>query len=178
MVMDALRGYLQLANGVTEMSRQRATAMAKAMLSSPEATREQVATLANDLVEASKANRDAVASLVKYEVDRGLGRLGFATAEELTEMTARVRSLESEVRDLRQAVAAAEQAAKAAAQASEQATEQASEREKATGPARRSSRASATRKAPTSAAAVSAGGAPARKRRPAKSQTGDGDGAA
>jgi polyhydroxyalkanoate synthesis regulator phasin len=107
MVMDALRGYLQLASGVTEMSRQRATAMAKAMLSSPEATRDQVSALANDLVETSKENRDAVASLVKYEVDRGLGRLGFANAEEVADLTGRVRSLESEVRELRQAASAA-----------------------------------------------------------------------
>jgi polyhydroxyalkanoate synthesis regulator phasin len=114
MVMDALRGYLQLAGGMTEMSRQRATAMAKAMLASPEATRDQVSSLANDLLETSKANREAVSALVKYEVDRGLGRLGFATAEELAQLSGRVRSLESEVRELRQAQATAAAAPPAA----------------------------------------------------------------
>lgn len=149
MVMDALRGYLQLASGVTEMSRQRATSMAKAMLSSPEATREQVSALANDLVETSKMNRDAVAALVKFEVDRGLGRLGFNSAEELAELTARVRSLESEVRDLRLAVAAA----------AEQASAQRTAAPSAKAPAR---------KAPARTATSRAAAAPARKRAPAK----------
>lgn len=166
MVMDALRGYLQLAGGVTEMSRQRATAMAKAMLSSPEATRDQVATLANDLIEASKMNRDAVATLVKYEVDRGLGRLGFATAEELTEMAARVRSLESDVRELRQAVIAAEQAAEQARTASRKAPARKA-------PVRKAARGKAPAATATSGTA-SGDGAPARKRRAAKPKDGTG----
>lgn len=104
MVMDAVRGYLQLAGGVTEMSRQRATAMAKAMLTSPETTREQVSALAADLLELSRTNRDAVGMMVRNEVDRGLARMGLATSEEVAELTGRVRSLESAVSELRAAL--------------------------------------------------------------------------
>ena len=97
---DALKGYLALANGLTEVTRQRAVAAAKALVAQGEATAGQVGSLADDLVTQSKSNREAVTALVKYEVDRTLGRVGLATADEVSELTARVRALESLVRDL------------------------------------------------------------------------------
>ena len=102
---DALKGYLALANGLTEVTRQRATAAAKALVAQGEATAGQVTSLADDLVTQSKSNREAVAALVKYEVDRTLGRVGLATADEVSELTARIRALEATVRDLGAAAA-------------------------------------------------------------------------
>lgn len=100
---DALKGYLALANGLTEVTRQRATAAAKALVAQGEATAGQVSNLADDLVSQSKSNRDAVAALVKYEVDRTLGRVGLASSEEVGELTDRIRALETAVRKLAQA---------------------------------------------------------------------------
>ena len=104
---DALKGYLALANGLTEVTRQRAVAAAKALVAQGEATAGQVSSLADDLVTQSKNNREAVAALVKYEVDRTLGRVGLATADEVGELTARLRALEASVRDLGAASASA-----------------------------------------------------------------------
>ncbi|MCW2667238.1 MAG: hypothetical protein JWN57_2200, partial [Frankiales bacterium] len=98
---DALKAYLSLASGLTEVTRQRAVAAARALVSQGEATAEQVTSLADDLLQQSRANRDAVAALVLYEVDRTLGRVGLASADEVAELSARVRALEALIRDLR-----------------------------------------------------------------------------
>lgn len=97
---DALKAYLSLASGLTEVTRQRAVAAARALQSQGEATAEQVGALAEDLLEQSRSNREAVTALVKYEVDRTLGRVGLASADEVAELSARVRVLESSVRQL------------------------------------------------------------------------------
>jgi polyhydroxyalkanoate synthesis regulator phasin len=98
-VKDSLKGYLALANGLTEVTRQKATAAAKALVAQGEATAGQVTGLADDLLAQSKSNREALSALVKFEVDKALGRVGLASAEEVTELTARIRSLETQLRD-------------------------------------------------------------------------------
>ena len=96
---DALKGYLALANGLTEVTRQRATAAAKALVAQGEAAAGSVQAITDDLLAQSKSNREAVTALVKFEVDKALGRVGLATAEEVSELTARIRQLEKELRD-------------------------------------------------------------------------------
>jgi polyhydroxyalkanoate synthesis regulator phasin len=93
-MLDAVKNYLSLASGVTEVTRQRATAAAKALAASGEATAEQVSNLADDLVINSRNNRDAMLALVRYELDRALSRLGLATADEVTSLQRRVTILE------------------------------------------------------------------------------------
>ena len=100
---DALKSYLALAGGVTQLTRRRALAAARALVSQGEATAEQVTALAEDLLAQTRQNREAVAALVAFEVDRALGRLGLATADEVTALTGRVRDLERELRELRRA---------------------------------------------------------------------------
>jgi polyhydroxyalkanoate synthesis regulator phasin len=117
-VRDALKSYLALAGGVTEVTRQRAVSAAKALVSQGEATAEQVSSLAEDLLTQSRQNREAVLSLVSSEVDRALGRVGLASADEVTALTERVRHLETQVAQLTGAGApagAATSAPKAAA---------------------------------------------------------------
>lgn len=97
---DALKGYLALASGLTEVTRQKATAAAKALVAQGEATAGQVTALADDLLTQSKSNREALTSLVKFEVDKALGRVGLASADEVTELTARIRSLEAQLREV------------------------------------------------------------------------------
>ncbi len=93
-MLDAVKNYLSLASGVTEVTRQRATAAAKALAASGEATAEQVSNLADDLVVNSRNNRDAMLALVRFELDRALSRLGLATADEVTSLQRRVTVLE------------------------------------------------------------------------------------
>jgi polyhydroxyalkanoate synthesis regulator phasin len=101
MVRDALRTYLTMASGLVEVPRQQAMRVAKALVSQGETTAGQAGQVAEDLIGTSRANRDALLQLIRYEVDRGLGRLGLATAEEVRELTERVHTLEAQVRDLR-----------------------------------------------------------------------------
>jgi polyhydroxyalkanoate synthesis regulator phasin len=99
-VLDALKNYLSLATGLTEVTRQRATAAAKALVASGEARAESVTTLAEDLIAASNRNREAVNALVKFEVERTLGRLGFAGVDQMEAAQARIVALEGRVRAL------------------------------------------------------------------------------
>lgn len=103
---DALKSYLALAGGLVEVPRQRALAAAKALVAQGEATAEQVTALADDLITQSRANREAVAALVKFEVDRTLGRVGLATGEEVGDLAARLQAVEAEVRALKSALQA------------------------------------------------------------------------
>jgi polyhydroxyalkanoate synthesis regulator phasin len=89
-----MKSYLALAGGVTEVTRQRALAAAKALVAQGEATAEQVTTLAEDLLAQTRQNREAVVALVGFEVDRALGRVGLASADEVAALTERVRALE------------------------------------------------------------------------------------
>lgn len=98
MVRDAVRNYLGLAAGIGTLTQQRAVAAARALVSSGEATAEQVSSLADDLLATSKANREAVAGLVRVEIERALGRLGLATAEDVRALTARLAAAEGTAR--------------------------------------------------------------------------------
>ena len=91
-MFDAVKNYLALANGVTEVTRQRAVSAAKALVASGEATAEQVSNLADDLLTTSRNNRDTVLALVRYEIDRALVRLGLATSEEISSLAQRLAS--------------------------------------------------------------------------------------
>ncbi len=112
---DALKSYLALAGGVTDVTRQRALAAAKALVAQGEATAEQVTTLAEELLSQSRQNREAVVSLVGFEVDRALGRVGLASTDEVTALTERVRALETQVALLTGDAPAAGQSKKAPA---------------------------------------------------------------
>ncbi len=103
MRQDAWRAYLEMALGLTEASRKKATKAVKRALGKGGATAEQLQELAEELVKTSAANREAMTKLVRYELDRALGRVGLATAEEVSELTARVRQLEAELAEARTA---------------------------------------------------------------------------
>ncbi len=163
-MLDAVKNYLNLASGVTEVTRQRAVAAAKALASSGEATAEQVSNLADELIVQSRNNRDAMLALVRYEVDRALNRLGLATADEVASLQRRVTSLEGAL-----AKAGGSDSAPPSAEATRRATP-------GSGPARKAAK-RAPAKAPVKAAtntgaptkAVKAATSSAAKAAPAKS---------
>ncbi len=103
---DALKSYLALAGGVTDLTRQKAVTAAKALVSQGEATAEQVTGLAEDLLAQSRQNREAVVALVSFEVDRALGRVGLATTDEVEQLTSRIRDLEQQLRTVTSAAPA------------------------------------------------------------------------
>lgn len=113
-MQDAWRAYLELALGLTEASRKKAQKVAKKLVGKGGVTAAQLQSLAEDLVSTSLANREALGKLVRFEVDRTLGRVGLATAEEVADLTARVRDLEEQLRQARGAAAPAAAPADAA----------------------------------------------------------------
>ncbi len=115
MVLDGLRGYLQLATGLTDVTRERARAAARALVAQGEAgvdavvpgpVRSQVTSLTDDLLATSKANRDLLVHLVRGEVERSVGRLGLVSRAELDAERRRADRLEGKVRELETRAAA------------------------------------------------------------------------
>ncbi|MFB6725859.1 polyhydroxyalkanoate synthesis protein PhaF [Kribbella sp. NPDC056345] len=103
MVMDALRGYVQLANGLAEVSKQKAEAAAKALLQQTGADAltsgltTKVSDLADEIVATSKSNRQLLQAIVTNEVEGAVARLGFVRSEEVAALTRRVQQLETEL---------------------------------------------------------------------------------
>jgi polyhydroxyalkanoate synthesis regulator phasin len=105
MVREALTNYWSLVSGLTEVTRQRARAVAKALAAQGEATVEQVSGLAEEILQTSRANRAALVHLVRYEVERTLSGFGLARAEDVAALQARVVELERSVESLTAATA-------------------------------------------------------------------------
>ncbi|MEU3457241.1 hypothetical protein ABZ671_27100 [Micromonospora sp. NPDC006766] len=102
-MQDAWRAYLELAMGLTEAPRKKAQDAVRRVVDQGGATAAQLQALAEELVSTGMANREALTKLIRFEVDRALGAVGLATADEVGELTRRVRELE---RQLREATAA------------------------------------------------------------------------
>jgi hypothetical protein len=115
-VLDALRGYVQLATGLTEVTLAKAREAAAALLSqgldldgvpdvpgkdAAKVAATQVQGLADDLLMTSKQNRELLTGLVRAEVDRTAGRLGFVREEELAAVRRHVSRLESQLAEIR-----------------------------------------------------------------------------
>ena len=98
MAQEAWRAYLELAIGATDATRKKATKAVRRLVGKGAVSAEQLQNMAEDLVKTSAANRDAMTKLVRYELDRALGAVGLATAEEVAGLTARVRELEAQLK--------------------------------------------------------------------------------
>jgi polyhydroxyalkanoate synthesis regulator phasin len=105
---DAWRAYLELALGVTEASKKKAQKVAKKLAGRGGATAAQIQAIAEDLVATGTANREAITKLVHAEVDRALGAVGLAKADEIADLNKRVQELERELRDAHARATAAE----------------------------------------------------------------------
>lgn len=120
MVLEGLRGYLQLASGLTDVTRERARTAARALVTQGEAVvpahvRSQVSSLTDDLLATSKANRNLLMGLVRGEVERSVARLGLVSVAEVEAANRRADRLERRVRDLELQLSTATPAKKAAA---------------------------------------------------------------
>ena len=117
MVLDALRGYVQLASGLTEVTRQKAQAAAKALLQQTGADTlttgltSKVSELTDEIVATSKSNRQLLQAIVANEVEGAVARLGFVRSEEVAALSRRVDGLERELAEANDALVAATAAA-------------------------------------------------------------------
>lgn len=116
-MQDAWRAYLEMALGATEASRKKATQVIRSLAEQSGARVEDLQGMAEELLTTGLANRESLVKLVRFELDRALGKVGLATNEEVAALNARVRELELELRKAREQADEAERAA-AAAQAS------------------------------------------------------------
>ncbi|MGC4897557.1 phasin family protein [Micromonospora sp. DT31] len=105
-MQDAWRAYLELAMGLTEAPRKKAQDAVMRVVGQGGATAAQIQMLAEELVATGVANRESLTKLVRFEVDRALGAVGLATADEVAELTRRVRDLERQLREARTATEA------------------------------------------------------------------------
>jgi polyhydroxyalkanoate synthesis regulator phasin len=159
MVLDGLRGYIQLANGLTDVTRERARLAAKSLVAQgeasvgavlPDSLKAQVGSLTEDLIATSKANRALLVNLVTAEVERATSRLGLTLASDLEAAEARSKRLEQKVADLERELrdtVAASSAPKPAAQ-------------KTAAARKTAARKSSTRKAATTKASAKKAAAP------------------
>ena len=109
MVLDGLRGYLQLASGLTDVTRERAAAVARSLVAQgeasvgavvPDSVKAQVSSLTDDLLATSRANRNLLLHVVRGEVERTVTRLGLVSAQDLTTAGRRLDRVERRVTDL------------------------------------------------------------------------------
>ena len=119
-MLDAARGYLQLVTGLTEVTMRKARDVAQSLLAgdldavvpgkdaAADAARSvgtQVQDLADDIVSQATANRELLIGLIRTEVDRAAGRLGFVREEELAAVRRHVQRLEDQLGEVRSQMA-------------------------------------------------------------------------
>ncbi|MCI4065522.1 hypothetical protein MRQ36_24340 [Micromonospora sp. R77] len=102
-MQDAWRAYLELAMGLTEAPRKKAQDAVRRVVGQGGVTAAQLQALAEELLSTGAANREALTKLVRFEVDRALGAVGLATADEVAELTRRVHELERQLREAKSA---------------------------------------------------------------------------
>jgi hypothetical protein len=110
MVIDAMRGYVQLASGLGDVTKQKASQAARQLVEqggglvsgvassagSADLAR-QVQGLAEDLLATSRTNRDILIGLIRTEVERTVNRLGLVGADELSAMARVVERLQNQL---------------------------------------------------------------------------------
>ena len=111
MAFEAVRGYVQLASGLGEMTKAKALETAQGLLALPGADEigkraMQASVLADQILEAAKANRSNLIALVRTEIENALGRAEFARHSDVENARAAVASLSREVEELRASVLA------------------------------------------------------------------------
>ncbi len=103
-MLNDLRGYLQLANGLTDVTAAKAKEMAANLIAqglilstkAPDIVG-QVQELADELLSTSRNNREMLVGLVRTEVDRTVSRMGFVREDELAAVRRHVQRLEQEM---------------------------------------------------------------------------------
>lgn len=109
-MLNDLRGYLQLANGLSDVTKAKAKEIAMELVSqgiqlstkAPD-IKGQVQELADELLSTSRNNREMLLGLVTSEVDRAVSRMGFVREDELAAVRRHVQRLEKEIAEVKNA---------------------------------------------------------------------------
>ncbi len=120
-MLDDLRNYLQLASGLSEATASKAKDAVTGLLAhgvslgskampAPEMMG-QVQELADDLVATSRNNREMLVGMIRAEVDRNVGRMGFVREDELAALRRHVQRLEKQIADVQEDLSAARSSA-------------------------------------------------------------------
>lgn len=94
MVRDAIRRYVEAAQSLTDIPRERAERIAHRLAGSGLIGPDQIRAVAADIVERSRENRRRVTDLVTSEIRRQASRIGFASKDEVERLRQRVQALE------------------------------------------------------------------------------------
>ena len=159
MVIDGLRGYLQLASGLTDVTRERARAAARAVVAQggavvPTSVQAQVSTLTEDLMATSKANRHLLVNLVRGEVERSVARMGLVSTKDMEAAERRAKGLERRVAELEEELSRSTTARKAANTRARKATAKKSTAKKSAAKKAAAKKSTATATASTATAAT------------------------
>lgn len=103
--LGPLKNYVELASGLTEVTANKAKDAAMALIAQglslgtkqPADVAATVQQAADDLMALSKTNRDMLIDMIRAEVDKAVGRMGFVREDELAAVRARVEKLEKEI---------------------------------------------------------------------------------
>lgn len=112
-MLEELKPYLAMANGLTEMARQQATEAARQLIAQGmvlaargTATDADVSEVAEELMETVRANREALQEMVDDSVQAAMGALGFAHTDEVAAVRKHIDRLEAQIAALRGDVSA------------------------------------------------------------------------
>ena len=107
-MLNDLRGYLQLANGLSDVTKAKAKEIAMELVNQGIALstkapdiKGQVQELTDELLSTSRNNREMLLGLVTSEVDRVVSRMGFVREDELAAVRRHVQRLEKEIADVK-----------------------------------------------------------------------------
>ena len=107
-MLNDLRGYLQLANGLSDVTKAKAKEIAMELVNQGIALstkapdiKGQVQELTDELLSTSRNNRELLLGLVTSEVDRVVSRMGFVREDELAAVRRHVQRLEKEIADVK-----------------------------------------------------------------------------
>lgn len=110
MAFESMRGYVELASGLSDLTRARALEAAQGLLSLPASSMAtgtkmavQATALADELLAAAAANRANLTALIRDEVDAAIIRVGLVPVQKLEESQAQAATLRAEVARLRAA---------------------------------------------------------------------------
>ncbi|HYO18915.1 MAG TPA: hypothetical protein VES02_09665 [Dermatophilaceae bacterium] len=108
MAFESFRAYVEVASGLSDLTRARATEAAQGLLSLPASgvatgtkMAVQATALADELLAAAAANRANLTALVRAEVDAAVSRVGLVPVQKLEEAQAEAATLRAEVATLR-----------------------------------------------------------------------------
>ncbi|MDD2858465.1 MAG: hypothetical protein PHU75_07305 [Candidatus Nanopelagicales bacterium] len=106
-MLNDLRGYIELANGLSEVTSAKAKEIAMMLVSQGLAlstkapdVKGQIQELADELLSTSRHNREMLVGLVRAEVDRTVSRMGFVREDELAAVRRHVQRLEQQLHEL------------------------------------------------------------------------------